>query len=228
MRAAPENRWFTGLFRGAHLLFISGKNCSWPQGVWPQPIACPLCLRFVRLLSNHATWCAADGLRRLPRRCRNLRRVPAATQKLPASYGKTEIASFGTPTSAIRATATLSARNASGCRSIAALAKIASVIRSRPVKPWLCALLSFFFRLIGPVIALGRRGTRQRVHPHKPQAYREVRGAAVSASQSFLQSLPGDAQRFGQFLSTDSPDARQDRAIRVHPRWKSLVRAPAG
>jgi hypothetical protein len=123
---------------------------------------------------------------------------------------------------------TLSARNASGCRSMAALAKIAPVIRSRPVKPWLCALLPFFFRLIGPVTALARRGTRQRVHPHKPQAYREVRGAAVSASQSFLQSWPGDAQRLGQFLSTDSPDARQDRAICVHPRWKSLVRAPAG
>src|SRR5260370_26572460 len=32
MRAARENCWFTGLFGDAHLLFMPGKNCAWPQG----------------------------------------------------------------------------------------------------------------------------------------------------------------------------------------------------
>src|SRR3981081_4573971 len=52
MRAALENHWFTGLFGDTHLLFITGKNCSWPQGGWPEPIGYPLCPRFVRLLSE--------------------------------------------------------------------------------------------------------------------------------------------------------------------------------
>jgi hypothetical protein len=52
MRAALENRRFAGLFGDPHLLFMAGKNCSCPQGVWPEPIAYPLCPRFVRLLSN--------------------------------------------------------------------------------------------------------------------------------------------------------------------------------
>src|SRR6266851_8752239 len=76
MRAARENCWFTGLFGDAHLLFITGKNCAWPQGVSPEPIACPLCLRFVRLLSNHATSCATDRvLQHWPRRRRIFWRV---------------------------------------------------------------------------------------------------------------------------------------------------------
>jgi hypothetical protein len=61
MRAALEYHRFAGLFGNAHLLFILGKNCSLPQGVWPEPIACPLCLRFVRLPSNHATGSATNG-----------------------------------------------------------------------------------------------------------------------------------------------------------------------
>ena len=71
MRAARENCWLAGLFGDARLLFISGKNCSWPQGVRQEPIACPLCLRFVRRPSNHATSCATDRvLQRWPRRRR--------------------------------------------------------------------------------------------------------------------------------------------------------------
>src|ERR1700732_4474120 len=76
MRAAPENCRFAGLFRDAYVLFISGKNCSCLQGAGPEPIACPLCLRFVRLPSNHATSRATDRvLQRWPRRRRIVWRV---------------------------------------------------------------------------------------------------------------------------------------------------------
>jgi hypothetical protein len=109
MRAALENHRFAGLFGNAHLLFMLGKNCSWPQGAWPEPIACPLCLRFVRLPSNRATSCAIDG----PSAFAMSMPKSLALAGSSAELRKTEIASFGkssgchiiTPTSAIRATA---------------------------------------------------------------------------------------------------------------------------